>query len=137
MIRRPPRSTLFPYTPLFRSGRGDPCGRLPQRRPGWSRIVDARGESQGVSEVPQLPNYHAPGTELARDGERGVERNAERHPRPTAIQGVVDPGLVGELDVGPPAERFAQELGAVGAIEIDRLASLAMRERQDHVAAAV
>src|SRR2546425_6204175 len=22
MIRRPPRSTLFPYTPLFRSGRG-------------------------------------------------------------------------------------------------------------------
>src|SRR3712207_7387086 len=23
MIRRPPRSTLFPYTPLFRSGLGD------------------------------------------------------------------------------------------------------------------
>src|SRR2546423_9917279 len=23
MIRRPPRSTLFPYTTLFRSGRGD------------------------------------------------------------------------------------------------------------------
>src|SRR2546427_11607824 len=34
MIRRPPRSTLFPYTTLFRSGleaadplRADPCGR--------------------------------------------------------------------------------------------------------------
>src|SRR2546429_2476908 len=28
MIRRPPRSTLFPYTTLFRSGRGDrPPGR--------------------------------------------------------------------------------------------------------------
>src|SRR4051794_41328415 len=27
MIRRPPRSTLFPYTTLFRSGCGDnPCG---------------------------------------------------------------------------------------------------------------
>src|SRR3989454_2618435 len=26
MIRRPPRSTLFPYTTLFRSGRGCPKG---------------------------------------------------------------------------------------------------------------
>src|SRR3712207_9313321 len=25
MIRRPPRSTLFPYTTLFRSGLCDPC----------------------------------------------------------------------------------------------------------------
>src|SRR5437870_7324530 len=25
MIRRPPRSTLFPYTTLFRSGRGQPA----------------------------------------------------------------------------------------------------------------
>src|SRR2546426_1574181 len=25
MIRRPPRSTLFPYTTLFRSKRGDTC----------------------------------------------------------------------------------------------------------------
>src|SRR3989442_11725418 len=28
MIRRPPRSTLFPYTTLFRSALGDPAGRL-------------------------------------------------------------------------------------------------------------
>src|SRR2546422_6976491 len=27
MIRRPPRSTLFPYTTLFRSGPGDPAAR--------------------------------------------------------------------------------------------------------------
>src|SRR2546422_4432088 len=26
MIRRPPRSTLFPYTTLFRSGRVEPAG---------------------------------------------------------------------------------------------------------------
>src|SRR2546430_8458486 len=26
MIRRPPRSTLFPYTTLFRSLDGEPCG---------------------------------------------------------------------------------------------------------------
>src|SRR2546426_5192682 len=29
MIRRPPRSTLFPYTTLFRSPRGGPGGRDP------------------------------------------------------------------------------------------------------------
>src|SRR2546422_3254371 len=33
MIRRPPRSTLFPYTTLFRSLRAEP-GRRPVRAPG-------------------------------------------------------------------------------------------------------
>src|SRR5207302_6265966 len=42
MIRRPPRSTLFPYTTLFRSRRGAPEGRHlsqpgdPARRPARS-----------------------------------------------------------------------------------------------------
>src|SRR2546425_7547933 len=31
MIRRPPRSTLFPYTTLFRSPRGRPAHRGPRR----------------------------------------------------------------------------------------------------------
>src|SRR3989442_11634845 len=35
MIRRPPRSTLFPYTTLFRSGRG---GGGPDRRHGLQRL---------------------------------------------------------------------------------------------------
>src|SRR5256885_11521298 len=33
MIRRPPRSTLFPYTTLFRSVRDHPRGRLAEARP--------------------------------------------------------------------------------------------------------
>src|SRR2546422_4740365 len=33
MIRRPPRSTLFPYTTLFRSRRADVPGDDPARRP--------------------------------------------------------------------------------------------------------
>src|SRR4051812_49930241 len=42
MIRRPPRSTLFPYTTLFRSGLGSrrrPCRGRPPRgcRPGGAR----------------------------------------------------------------------------------------------------
>src|SRR2546430_12764398 len=36
MIRRPPRSTLFPYTPLFRSDQGE-------RRPPETRRGDAEG----------------------------------------------------------------------------------------------
>src|SRR5258708_27119270 len=31
MIRRPPRSTLFPYTTLFRSRQGGPDGRVRRR----------------------------------------------------------------------------------------------------------
>src|SRR3712207_7200940 len=41
MIRRPPRSTLFPYTTLFRSPR-----RLP-RRPDRQRAVPGRGGAGG------------------------------------------------------------------------------------------
>src|SRR3712207_7081439 len=32
MIRRPPRSTLFPYTTLFRSAGDEPVGAGPRRR---------------------------------------------------------------------------------------------------------
>src|SRR5260370_16440990 len=38
MIRRPPRSTLFPYTTLFRSA----CGKLAQRVPGGEPMLDLR-----------------------------------------------------------------------------------------------
>src|SRR5256885_7232186 len=42
MIRRPPRSTLFPYTTLFRSHeRAVPAGRHPQRR-GRAAVGEAR-----------------------------------------------------------------------------------------------
>src|SRR3712207_8572502 len=39
MIRRPPRSTLFPYTTLFRSARGE-CGReLRRKRRGHAPLL--------------------------------------------------------------------------------------------------
>src|SRR3712207_7377922 len=46
MIRRPPRSTLFPYTTLFRSEEGPGCeGRkLPQGSPRRHRFARGRGE---------------------------------------------------------------------------------------------
>src|SRR3712207_7058326 len=44
MIRRPPRSTLFPYTTLFRSAEGG----------GAVVAGDGFGEEQGVGGVPDL-----------------------------------------------------------------------------------
>src|SRR2546430_6531445 len=52
MIRRPPRSTLFPYTTLFRSLPRDPgrCGRsrreAPPHRPHLHRRVSGRGAAR-------------------------------------------------------------------------------------------
>src|SRR3712207_8780551 len=44
MIRRPPRSTLFPYTTLFRSRpRGAPALAAPVQRPGRRDAVEHRG----------------------------------------------------------------------------------------------
>src|SRR5215208_8188544 len=37
MIRRPPRSTLFPYTTLFRSPRPPPASQRSDSRPWWPR----------------------------------------------------------------------------------------------------
>src|SRR5258706_6145364 len=65
MIRRPPRSTLFPYTTLFRSGRaparreGTPRVRRregpPVQRPDRPRTRDARSEEH-TSELQSLTN---------------------------------------------------------------------------------
>src|SRR2546421_7578669 len=49
MIRRPPRSTLFPYTTLFRSRRHG--GQAPRGGPRQAAIVDRRGS--GSSEKAQ------------------------------------------------------------------------------------
>src|SRR3712207_8986072 len=56
MIRRPPRSTLFPYTTLFRSGVGDPgpLGDLPQRRTVVPRLA-VNGDGRGEDVLPADP----------------------------------------------------------------------------------
>src|SRR2546430_6520120 len=51
MIRRPPRSTLFPYTPLFRSGAGAGVSRAQ-----LERDREGAGGECGVLE----PRYQAP-----------------------------------------------------------------------------
>src|SRR5689334_23504381 len=52
MIRRPPRSTLFPYTTLFRSGPGDrEPGRHPRHRRTLGRL---RGEPRPAQILVQV-----------------------------------------------------------------------------------
>src|SRR3712207_7571226 len=85
MIRRPPRSTLFPYTTLFRSSwfragaqaeeaaGGVPAGQLrPGVRPGHAR--DAQGRDRRG-----LPR--ADRRRLARDGRRSEEHTSELQSR--------------------------------------------------------
>src|SRR3712207_7566720 len=67
MIRRPPRSTLFPYTTLFRSDQGDP---------GEQQQVG--GAEQGV-DVPFDAEHEVPAHVTgAADGEHGQPDQADR-----------------------------------------------------------
>src|SRR3712207_8336905 len=49
MIRRPPRSTLFPYTTLFRSGRAPPARQSACRRGTHRRVGHGIGRGGGKS----------------------------------------------------------------------------------------
>src|SRR5438105_6819527 len=63
MLRRPPRSTLFPYTTLFRShvggaafrrARVDPCSDRRDLRVGERRIVLESGEARSEEHTSEL-----------------------------------------------------------------------------------
>src|SRR5438034_11308105 len=76
-MRRPPRSTLFPYTTLFRSGhrRRRDRGRLPRSRGGPARepaVARVGASAQGAGEGPRAPCYHDAGG--PQDRERGISR---------------------------------------------------------------
>src|SRR5256885_8196110 len=70
MIRRPPRSTLFPYTTLFRSGGVSHAGRHPVRQ-----LVGADGA--GPETVYPLPLLPAVGGEHDQGHARSEEHTSE------------------------------------------------------------
>src|SRR3712207_9001072 len=75
MIRRPPRSTLFPYTTLFRSRDGREEGE--QRR----RVAEEQGHEQRAAgrRGPRAPLAAAPGRLLrGRDERAGRDRKSTR-----------------------------------------------------------
>src|SRR3989442_9000656 len=71
MIRRPPRSTLFPYTTLFRSGQ-----RVPQ-------VDGATGARRRPRDDPRLGAVRGPGR-AARPG-RSEEHTSELQSRPHLV----------------------------------------------------
>src|SRR5258708_10399262 len=91
MIRRPPRSTLFPYTTLFRSGELDqlgrqrglagvvlPCGVAGDRAP----LVDGRlievGRSEEHTSELQSPDHLVCRLLLEKKKSQGTHRNTNR-----------------------------------------------------------
>src|SRR3712207_8625927 len=70
MIRRPPRSTLFPYTTLFRSARRG-AARGPERR---DLLPDLRRGVPADRELRAEPAHH--GSDDAAPPRRGVRRGA-------------------------------------------------------------
>src|SRR3712207_8565146 len=72
MIRRPPRSTLFPYTTLFRSV-GQRFDDL--RRPGDCAVQDREVRDAGVEER----NSHPPGCAAGANDDRPAGSRSEEH----------------------------------------------------------
>src|SRR5690348_6001461 len=82
MIRRPPRSTLFPYTTLFRSWSGRPAAGTPA--PAFRRTAATRGAGPCTGArtegVPARRTAVESGRETAR-GDAGGNRAAPPSPR--------------------------------------------------------
>src|SRR5438445_3802019 len=70
MIRRPPRSTLFPYTTLFRSGQASGGGRAPGRGARASPERRSQDRRRGTG-VHQLLPRRSRARRRARDGAGG------------------------------------------------------------------
>src|SRR3712207_8432855 len=79
MIRRPPRSTLFPYTTLFRSGR------TPRRLQARKGVTDPRGQAprrllQLVSAATERPHTRRdPGHTTCRSEEHTSELQSRQY----------------------------------------------------------
>src|SRR2546426_6263528 len=74
MIRRPPRSTLFPYTTLFRSLRGGPPPRERTRARGMAEGRAARARRSAPRDRAAAPHHGrvTGGGALALPGTRGT-----------------------------------------------------------------
>src|SRR3712207_7127231 len=73
MIRRPPRSTLFPYTTLFRSTDEAALEERREREEDGGRVAPRVGDDVGAAD----PRAHQLG-EAVRDSGRGRDRKSTR-----------------------------------------------------------
>src|SRR2546425_1537332 len=124
MIRRPPRSTLFPYTTLFRSqaraaGERDARGRAVRagHRRGPPFVLEVgRQAAAKLADVPRAGDPHGdrPTSELLVDVPDLVDPEPRREPR--AVQA--------QVEVERAAERRLREGAVAGAVTQDRRAGL-------------
>src|SRR5688572_31532720 len=75
MIRRPPRSTLFPYTTLFRSAERAPIGDTPRR---LVRVGAVHLHERALDVVGARDDGEEPGRELGRVRGRVGDRKSTR-----------------------------------------------------------
>src|SRR3712207_9181642 len=71
MIRRPPRSTLFPYTTLFRSP-GDRCWTTPEAADVLAAADDLVGYGPYVARVPANPRQERHVSDNREEAERAA-----------------------------------------------------------------
>src|SRR2546427_5655780 len=89
MIRRPPRSTLFPYTTLFRSTRGLSRGENGRRGAEYARAAGARRDRSPRGRVgrvaayagPELGGLRRPAREISTISNTSVIMPTAVHPR--------------------------------------------------------
>src|SRR3989442_6097395 len=120
MIRRPPRSTLFPYTTLFRSQRALPSG-VELVTELLVLTVEHLAPAQLVY-CPMLRGGHEPGARIVRDARLGpaLERGDERILRQ----------VLGQADVaGDPGEPGDQPGGLDAPHRVDCAMSVGVRHR--------
>src|SRR3712207_8466153 len=82
MIRRPPRSTLFPYTTLFRSN-AEKRGGLATSRPYWWATPARRGRARRENAAHEPDSARRPAR--GRHGRRAGHRLRHRRP-PAALR---------------------------------------------------
>src|SRR3712207_9181256 len=75
MIRRPPRSTLFPYTTLFRSFRTAPRRRIKQKAPAFLEANTTVSYGSSLESVPTV------GWDGAQGSRRSEEHTSELQSR--------------------------------------------------------
>src|SRR5687767_13242382 len=119
MIRRPPRSTLFPYTTLFRSARLSKLpknlkiyrefgGRFAMGAETEARIHIHNGSNRGITL--KLKDEYPP--QMILSGSRDVDLRVDAHSTATLIYGVTPPRR-GRFEFGHTAVRFRSQLNLV------------------------
>src|SRR3712207_8219226 len=134
MIRRPPRSTLFPYTTLFRSQ-----GALPKFRrfggygaysEGWGLYAERLGKEMGFYQDP-YSDFGRLSLELWRAARLVTDTglHAKRWTREQAMDYFRQNTLLSDLDIQREVDRYITNPGQATSYMIGQLRILELRER--------